>query len=68
MRVPEVEIKNWVITKPTIVKEEVSKDGQKYYSYFSQDSGNRSGVETTENTSCGILTSVHRTRRIAIKL
>ncbi|MDV5977883.1 UNVERIFIED_CONTAM: recombinase family protein [Streptococcus canis] len=68
MRVPEVEIKNWVITKPTIVKEEVSKDGQKYYSYSSQDSGNRSGVEATENTSCGILPSVHRTRRTAIKL
>ncbi|MGU8024606.1 recombinase family protein [Streptococcus suis] len=68
MRVPESEMKDWVIDKPTIIREEVRNDGKKHYSYSSQVTGNSSRGQTTEDTSGGLLPSVNRPRRTAIKL
>ncbi len=68
MRVPEVEISNWVITSPIIVIER-DRNGEKYYSYSGQESSDQcssSGQE--ENQGSRILPSVHRPRRTAIKL
>ncbi|WP_165620605.1 recombinase family protein [Streptococcus equi] len=68
MRVPESEMKDWVIDKPTIIKEEVKTNGKKHYSYSSQVTGNSSRGQTAEDKGGGLLPSVNRTRRTAIKL
>ena len=68
MRVPEVDISNWVITSPVTV---IERDGneEKYYSYSGQESEDqRSSSGQEENQSSRILSSVHRPRRTAIKL
>ena len=68
MRVPEVDISNWVITSPVTV---IERDGneEKYYSYSGQESEDqRSSSGQEENQGSRILSSVHRPRRTAIKL
>lgn len=68
MRVPDSAVQDWNIHEPTVVKEE-NIGGKKYYSYSSKENDtNRAEATHSENPNGGLLPSVHRPRRTAIKL
>lgn len=68
MRVPDGAVQDWNIHEPTVVKEE-NIGGKKYYSYSSKKSDtSRAEAAHSENPDGGLLPSVHRPRRTAIKL
>lgn len=68
MRVPDSAVQDWSIHEPTVVKEE-NIGGKKYYSYSSKENDtSRAEAIHSENPNGGLLPSIHRPRRTAIKL
>lgn len=68
MRVPDSVVQEWHVTTPTIVKEEII-NGKKHYCYSSNENDSRGNREAgSENQNGGLLSSVYRPRRTAIKL
>ena len=71
IRIPECVTDEWTIDEPVVVREEVNADGEKYYSYSSQQEsdGRNSGKErNTQNPNGSVLPGVYRPRRTVIKL
>ncbi len=71
IRIPECVTDEWTIDEPIVVREEVNADGEKYYSYSSQQEsdGRNSGKErNTQNPNGSVLPGVYRPRRTVIKL
>jgi len=68
MRVPDSVVQDWQVTTPTIVKEEIIS-GKKHYCYSSKENNSSGNSEAgSENQNGGLLSSVYRPRRTAIKL
>ena len=68
MRVPDSAVQDWSIDEHTVVKEE-NISGKKHYSYSCQENYTSRAESThSENPDGGLLSSVHRPRRTAIKL
>ena len=68
MRVPDSVVQDWQVTKPTIVKEEIIS-GKKHYCYSSKENNSNGNSEAgSKNQNGGLLSSVYRPRRTAIKL
>ena len=71
IRIPECVTDEWTIDEPVVVREEGNADGEKYYSYSSQQEsdGRNSGKErNTQNPNGSVLPGVYRPRRTVIKL